>query len=75
MIVKSGRLAAALIAVTDDEELERLVLNYTVRFRRLLTEAEDRIQHSGGLSHEEFWDAVAAPDDQGADDAVSQAES
>ena len=74
VIVKDGRPVAALIAVTDDEEIERLVLGYTARFRRLLTDAEERIRHSGGLSHEEFWDAVAAADDAGADDATARAQ-
>ena len=74
VIVKDGQAVAALIAVSDDEELERLVLGHTARFRRLLADAEERIRHSGGLSHEEFWDAVAAPGDAGADDAVARPE-
>jgi len=55
IITKNGRPVAVLISILEDDELERLVLAYTPRFRRLLDAAEQRIQQTGGVRHEEFW--------------------
>jgi len=58
IVTKNGRPVAALVAVSDEDEIERLVLAYTPRFRRLLEEAEARIRRTGGVEHAEFWDTV-----------------
>jgi len=58
IVTKNGRPVAVLISVLEDDELERLVLAYTPRFRRLLDAAEERIQHTGGIGHEEFWKSL-----------------
>lgn len=55
VVTKNGRPAAVLVSVTDEDELERLILAHTPRFRRLLELAEKRIGKQGGLSHDEFW--------------------
>jgi prevent-host-death family protein len=60
IVTKNGRPVAVLIAVIDDEELERLVLAHTPRFRRLLDAAEQRIQKTGGVKHDDFWKSVTS---------------
>jgi len=55
IVTKNGRPVAVLISILEDDDLERLVLAYTPRFRRLLDAAEQRIQQTGGVRHEEFW--------------------
>ncbi len=55
IVTKNGRPVAVLISILEDDELERLVLAHTPRFRRLLDAAEQRIQQTGGVGHEEFW--------------------
>ena len=55
IITRNGRPVAVLVSPLDDEDLERLVLAYTPRFRRLLDGAQERIEQTGGLTHEEFW--------------------
>lgn len=60
IITKNGRPAAVLIAVPDEQELERLILAHTPRFRRLLAAARGRIQETGGIEHEAFWQSVEA---------------
>lgn len=64
IITRNGRPVAVLVAPLDDEDLERLVLAYMPRFRRLLDEANERVQASGGLTDADFWQAVetASPD-------------
>ena len=61
VVTRNGRPVAALTAVSDPEELERLVLAYTPRFRRLLDDAERRIKESGGVPHDTFWASVGEP--------------
>ena len=58
IVTKNGRPVAVLVSVTDEDELERLVLAYTPRFRRLLEAAEKRIKKEGGIRHEDFWASV-----------------
>ncbi len=58
IVTKNGRPVAVLVSVTDEDELERLVLAYTPRFRKLLEAAEKRIKKEGGIRHEDFWASV-----------------
>jgi prevent-host-death family protein len=55
IVTKNGDPVAVLISVTDDEELERLILAHSPKFRRLLDAAENRIRKTGGIKHEDFW--------------------
>ena len=57
-MTKSRRRKVVLLAVSDEEELERLVLAHTPRFMGFLDNAEKRIGRSGGIEHKEFWRAV-----------------
>jgi prevent-host-death family protein len=59
IVTRNGRPAALLIpAPEDDEELERLILAHTPRFRRLIDEAAARVERGEGMSHEDFWKAA-----------------
>jgi len=55
IVTKNGRPVAALISVSEEEELERLILAHSPKFNRLLDAASQRIQKTGGISHEDFW--------------------
>lgn len=58
VVTKNGRAVAVLISVEDEDELERLVLAHTPKFRSLLEQAEQRIETTGGVPHKEFWASV-----------------
>jgi prevent-host-death family protein len=58
IVTKNGRPVAVVVSVTDEDELERLVLAHTPRFRRLVDAAERRIQKTGGIQHKDFWASV-----------------
>jgi prevent-host-death family protein len=60
VVTENGRRVAVLVAVEDEDELERLVLAHTPRFRSLLERAERRIKATGGVRHKEFWTSVRA---------------
>ncbi len=44
-----------LLAIDDEEELERLILAYSPRLRTILDAARQRIRAGGGIRHEDLW--------------------
>jgi prevent-host-death family protein len=58
IITRNGKAAAVLLAPGDDEELERLVLAHSPRFRALLDKSRQSLKAGKGLSHDEFWKAA-----------------
>jgi prevent-host-death family protein len=55
IVTRNGRPVAALLAVQDDEELERLVLAHSARLRAVLDTARRQIREGEGIRHEDFW--------------------
>jgi prevent-host-death family protein len=55
IITRNGKPAAVLLAVQDEDELERLVLAYSPKFHAILEAARQQIQETGGVRHDEFW--------------------
>jgi len=58
VVTRNGKAVAVLLAVEDDDELERLVMAYTPRLRAILDAARGRIRRGVGIPHEEFWQDV-----------------
>ena len=58
IVTKNGRPTTVLIAVSDEEDLEHLVLAHTPRFMAILDAAERRIKKGRGIKHDEFWRMV-----------------
>jgi prevent-host-death family protein len=60
IVTKNGTAVAVLLAFTDDDELERLVLAYSPKFRAILETSERQIKDMGGIPHDVFWREVEA---------------
>ncbi len=60
MVTKNGKPVAVLLGVTDEEEIERLVLAYSRRFQALLARGRQQIQETGGIAHKDFWQEMEA---------------
>jgi len=60
IVTQKDRPVAVLLSVPEEDELERLILAHTPRFRRLLDAAERRVRRTGGIKHKDFWQAVQA---------------
>ena len=60
IVTRNGKAVAVLLAVTDDDELERLVLAHSPKFQALLAKSDRQIDETGGIPHDEFWREVAA---------------
>ena len=58
VITRNGRAVALLLAPVDDEDLERLLLSRSPRFRALLSRARTSLRAGRGISHDEFWKGV-----------------
>lgn len=59
VVTRNGRPAVVMIAVGEDEdELERLVLAHSPRFREVLSQSREEIRSTGGISHEDFWSEI-----------------
>jgi len=58
VVTKNGRPVAVLLKVSDDDELEQILLAHSPRFQAILDAAERRIQATGGIGHEDFWNAI-----------------
>src|SRR5271157_5969236 len=60
VVTRNGKAVAVLLAVTDDDELERLVLAHSPKFVALLDKSRRQIEQTGGIPHDVFWRAVDA---------------
>ncbi len=60
VVTRNGKAVAMLLAVTDDDELERLVLAHSPKFQALLDKSRRQIEETGGIPHEQFWREVKA---------------
>ena len=55
---RNGQLEAEVPDPEVVPRAERLLLAYNPRFRQLIEAADTRIQETGGIPHEEFWETV-----------------
>ena len=55
VVTKNGKPVAVLLAMQDEDEIERMILAYSPKFQRILQTAEQQIQEGKGIPHEEFW--------------------
>ncbi len=60
IVTRNGKAVAVLLAVTDEDELERLVLAHSPKFQALLDKSRRQIEETGGITHEQFWREVEA---------------
>lgn len=55
VVTRSGKPVGVLLAMEDEEKLERTVLAYSPRLRSILGAARQRIREGGGVQHDTFW--------------------
>lgn len=60
VVTRNGKAVGVLVAVSDDDELERLVLAHSPKFQALLEKSRRQIDKTGGIPHEQFWREVKA---------------
>jgi prevent-host-death family protein len=55
VVTRNGKPVAALVAVGDQDDLERLLMAHSPKLRAILEAAHRRIEAGQGIRHEEFW--------------------
>ncbi len=60
IVTKNGKPVAVILGITDEEEIERLVLAYSPKFQAVLARGRQQIQKTGGIAHEDFWQEMEA---------------
>jgi prevent-host-death family protein len=55
VVTRNGKLAAVLLAVSDEDELERLMLAHSPRLQEILAAARGRIEAGAGIRDDQFW--------------------
>lgn len=60
VVTRNGKPVAVLLGITDEEELERLLLAYTPALQDILARGRRQIMETGGEEHEDFWRQVEA---------------
>ncbi|MCP4349466.1 MAG: type II toxin-antitoxin system Phd/YefM family antitoxin [Desulfobacterales bacterium] len=58
IIVEDGEPVAVLLSVSDKDDIEGIALAYNPKFRRLIDEADMRIEKTGGIKHNDFWESL-----------------
>lgn len=58
IVMRNGKPIAALVAIADDGEAERLVIAHSPKFRAILEKSRRRIAESGSIPHDRFWQEV-----------------
>jgi prevent-host-death family protein len=60
IVTRNGRPVALLLAVTDEDELERLMLAHSPKFQAIVEKSRRQIEETGGIPHDVFWHEVEA---------------
>jgi prevent-host-death family protein len=58
VVTRNGKPVAVVLAVTDEDELERLMMAHSPRLQAILTAARERLQTGAGIPNEQFWAEV-----------------
>jgi prevent-host-death family protein len=62
VVTKNGKPVAILLSVTDEDEIERMLLAYSPKFQSIVAAAEQQIREGKGIRHEDFWREVESGD-------------
>jgi prevent-host-death family protein len=58
VVTRNGKPVAVVVAVTDEDELERLMMAHSPRLQAMLAAARERIRAGEGIPAERFWREV-----------------
>ncbi|MFN7037048.1 MAG: type II toxin-antitoxin system Phd/YefM family antitoxin [Bellilinea sp.] len=58
IITRNGKPVAVLLSVTDEDEIERLLIAYSPKLRKVLNLAEKQIREGNSVDHERFWEDI-----------------
>ena len=59
VVTRNGKAVAVLLAVHNDDELERLILTHSKKFQAILETSRKQIRSGKSIRHEDLWKAGA----------------
>jgi prevent-host-death family protein len=65
IVTRNYKPVGVLLAVTDEDELERLMLAHSPKFQALLDRSRRQIEETGGIPHDQFWREVKSESRKG----------
>src|SRR5262245_24014470 len=60
VVTRNGKPVAVIVAVQDEDEIERLLMAYSPRLQAILEASRKEVREGDVLTHEEFWAEVEA---------------
>jgi prevent-host-death family protein len=60
VVTKNGKPVAVILAIVDEEDLERLILAHSPKFQAIMASGKEEIRQGEGIEHDEFWADVEA---------------
>ena len=58
IVTRNGKPVAVLISPSDEDELDRLVLGYSKKFRSILQNSKRQIEEGRGIPHDLLWSEI-----------------
>jgi prevent-host-death family protein len=65
VVTRNGKPVAVLVGLADEDEIERLVLAYSPRFRAIIEAGRRQMREGKTIPHEEFWQRMERDDPAG----------
>jgi prevent-host-death family protein len=60
VVTRNGKPVAMIVSITDEDEIERMMLAHSKKLKSILDDAEARIRATGGIKHDDFWSQLDA---------------
>ena len=58
IVTRNGKPVALLVSVSNEDEIERLIMAYSPKFQGVLAEAEQQIRDGKAIKHDAFWQEI-----------------
>jgi prevent-host-death family protein len=55
VVTRNGKPVGVILSVSDDDDLEMLLLAHSPRFREILEAGKREIAEGKGIPHDQFW--------------------
>lgn len=52
---RNGKPVAVLLSVRNEDEIERLIMAYSLKFQAVLAAADQLVRDGQGIKHDAFW--------------------
>lgn len=58
VVTKNGKPIAMILSITEEDEIERMILAYSPKFQAMLQVAEQQVREGKAQKHADFWNDV-----------------